>query len=75
MRLGTLAVGKPATLFFRCKVGSNATIRYGSGSQPCPGQNGLLGLTLTPGAKALPLSVEALADTEWVVSVEWDTRR
>lgn len=66
---------EPATLFFQCKVGTDATIRYGSGSQSCPGQNTLIGVELAPDASPLVLAVEAAPGTEWAVSVGRDVLR
>lgn len=74
-RLGTVAVDEPATLFFQCRVGSSATIKYGSGSQVCPDKNALLAVELTSDTAPLVLSVEAASGTEWAVSVARDRLR
>ena len=67
-QLGKVSVGQPSTLFFRCTLGTGALLRYGGGSQPCPGENGILGIAVSPQGDPLVLSVEAPNDVEWEVS-------
>lgn len=50
---------QPSTLFFRCTLGTGAVLRYGGGSQPCPGDNGILGIAVSPQGDLLVLSIEA----------------
>jgi hypothetical protein len=62
-------VEQPASLAFRCTLGSGARVRYGNAFQECPSSGALLAIDLADSPGVIRVSVEADTATEWEISV------